>query len=475
MRQAKVAHYLRGRSLGAAVVVAITTAVLNSSCFFDTRTTLCEASGLRCSPGQACAMNQDICVDIGGCGDVITTGDEVCDDGNRLNGDGCSANCKSDETCGNGTTDMATGETCDDGNTLSGDSCSPDCVLAACGNRTTDVNEECDTGREDSQSCDGDCTFVKCGDSRTNNMAGEECDDGLSPSSTCNSPVVCKISKCGDGFFNSLAKEECDTGGDTQACNGDSNSNKVGNCAVPSCGDGYLNTKFKPPGQMAKLEQCDAGGDAQTCNGNNNDDSTNKGLGDCQTPSCGDGYFNSKFKPLGTMASPEQCDTKVNTSTCNGNDNDNNTHQGAGDCQFPRCGDGYFNPLFTPPGTMASAEQCDTGGNSATCNGNDNADAIHQDRGDCQKPSCGDGYTNPLFIPTSKFSAPRTIPGEECDNGPANSDNKVDACRTDCRKAFCGDGVKDMDEVCDKGDPLKGIPETGCGSKFCNTACSICN
>jgi hypothetical protein len=42
--------------------------------------------------------------------------------------------------------------------------------------------------------------------------------------------------------------------------------------------------------------------------------------------------------------------------------------------------------------------------------------------------------------------------GEECDNGPGNSDTLSDACRTTCENASCGDGVVDTGEACDPGD-----------------------
>src|ERR1041385_4437595 len=48
------------------------------------------------------------------CGNGIKTADELCDDGNNTSGDGCSADCRSLETCGNGTVDSAKGEQCDD-------------------------------------------------------------------------------------------------------------------------------------------------------------------------------------------------------------------------------------------------------------------------------------------------------------------------------------------------------------------------
>src|ERR1700689_5033658 len=43
------------------------------------------------------------------CGDGIIEGNEVCDDGNTVSGDGCSADCLSDETCGNGIVDVTEG------------------------------------------------------------------------------------------------------------------------------------------------------------------------------------------------------------------------------------------------------------------------------------------------------------------------------------------------------------------------------
>ncbi len=66
------------------------------------------------------------------CGDGIVDSEEageVCDDSNTVGGDGCSADCMSDETCGNGIRDLATDEACDDGNTAAGDLCPPECDL----------------------------------------------------------------------------------------------------------------------------------------------------------------------------------------------------------------------------------------------------------------------------------------------------------------------------------------------------------
>ncbi|MGE5187281.1 MAG: hypothetical protein ACM31C_34775 [Acidobacteriota bacterium] len=52
---------------------------------------------------------------------------EVCDDGNQTSGDGCSADCQSDETCGNGYPDAIENEQCDDGNLVDHDGCDSRC------------------------------------------------------------------------------------------------------------------------------------------------------------------------------------------------------------------------------------------------------------------------------------------------------------------------------------------------------------
>src|SRR6185295_6117762 len=63
---------------------------------------------------------------------------EVCDDNNQVSGDGCSANCLSEEDCGNGIVDV--GELCDDGNDIDNDSCRNDCQGGAgCGNGLIDI------------------------------------------------------------------------------------------------------------------------------------------------------------------------------------------------------------------------------------------------------------------------------------------------------------------------------------------------
>jgi cysteine-rich repeat protein len=485
MHQINVGHGNRSHRTACAlgVVAMIIAAAMSGSCFFGTATNLCGQPGRRCSPGQACAASQDICIDIGGCGDGIISPDkgEVCDDGNVIDGDGCSADCTSDETCGNGMKDAK--ETCDDGNRTSGDGCSADCVEEKCGDSiyNPENHEECDTGT-DTQACDGHgrCVIPRCGDGYTNKLfipfmatAPEECDEAKpDPADPTKTVSV-----------------------DTTDCNGNNDGfNGPGSCRHASCGDGYLNPMFKPNGTTP--EACDTGGDSPTCNGNidlvlksdgtsiqsNNKDSK------CQAPTCGDGYLNPRFIPNGPNGTSfEACDAGQDTSTCNGNHarvlatdgtliqpNDLNS-----ECQLPRCGDGYLNPMFKPNGPDGrNHEACDAGADTSECNGNH--DSVLKRDGtvlqtndvdsECQHPSCGDGYLNPMSIPI-----------EQCDNGDqahgnGNSDTRPGACRSNCLQAFCGDGVKDAGEVCDPGTgvtPPK--PEVGCsGQGSCQNNCMAC-
>ena len=97
------------------------------------------------------------------CGDGRQDADELCDDGNAADGDGCARDCRSDETCGNGIRDA--GEGCDDGDTTDGDGCQGDCTLPGCGDGIVDPAEACDDGNLASgDGCAGNCVSTEaCG------------------------------------------------------------------------------------------------------------------------------------------------------------------------------------------------------------------------------------------------------------------------------------------------------------------------
>ena len=131
-------------------------------------------------------------------GDGRISGNETCDDNNTLGNDGCSANCLSNESCGNGTVDAAAGEVCDDSNTANGDGCSANCLSnEQCGNGYIDAleGEECgDNGNSNGDGCSSTGQIEgaggSCGDSVID--PGEDCDDGNSTAGdNCDAQSTC--------------------------------------------------------------------------------------------------------------------------------------------------------------------------------------------------------------------------------------------------------------------------------------------
>jgi cysteine-rich repeat protein len=145
-------------------------------------------------------------------------------------------------------------------------------------------------------------------------------------------------------------------------------------------------------------------------------------------PLCGNGALE--------ISEGEECDDGGDSATCNRN------------CTWARCGDGLFNP--------AAGEECDEGSESATCD--------H----DCTLPRCGDGYINAAAGETCDVemesaacdrdcTAPvcgdglaNQLAAETCDDGNLDA---TDACTTSCQWAECGDGFTRAGlEECDDGN-----------------------
>jgi cysteine-rich repeat protein len=80
------------------------------------------------APAGSFYCRDGLCV-LAECGDEVHGGNEVCDDGNNVSGDGCSEDCLSLEECGNSYVDVALGEGCDDGNQKDHDGCTSACVM----------------------------------------------------------------------------------------------------------------------------------------------------------------------------------------------------------------------------------------------------------------------------------------------------------------------------------------------------------
>jgi len=117
------------------------------------------------------------------CGNAVLDPGEECDDGNVVNGDGCSVACRF-ERCGDGYLEGA--EVCDDGNTVAEDLCKNDCTPNVCGDGTIQTMiEACDDGNSVSgDGCSTDCVIE----------AGYAC---FGQPSSC-SPTVVATSCAGD-------------------------------------------------------------------------------------------------------------------------------------------------------------------------------------------------------------------------------------------------------------------------------------
>lgn len=182
------------------------------------------------------------------CGDGELNVDELCDDGDVVSDDGCSATCQTEDgfvctgepsrcdggICGDGF--FENGEECDDSNVVTGDGCSAACEV------------------EDGFLCDGAfptlCERGACGDGIQSALAGETCDDGnlvisdgcsdgceLEAGGACNraTPQSCVLPVCGDDV--SEAWETCDVA-DGILCQG---------CATPL---GLFDTSFEFSGSI---------------------------------------------------------------------------------------------------------------------------------------------------------------------------------------------------------------------------------
>jgi cysteine-rich repeat protein len=143
-----------------------------------------NAPGETCDPPGASLPNGHSCRDdCTFCGDGNADASEECDDGNNLDGDGCSASCVK-EFCGDGRVN-ARGEDCDDGNNLDGDGCSSTCVREFCGDGIVqaELGERCEP--PSTPGCDRDCHRTEICDNLVddNDDGRTDCEDPLCP--TC--------------------------------------------------------------------------------------------------------------------------------------------------------------------------------------------------------------------------------------------------------------------------------------------------
>ncbi len=151
----------------------------------------------------------------------------------------------------------------------------------------------------------------------------------------------------------------------------------------------------------------------------------------------------------GVVEPGEDCDDGGESATCDA------------DCTAAACGDGTVN--------ATAGESCDDGGESATCDA------------DCTGVSCGDGVTNATAGETCDDAGPSATCDADCTAamcgdgvtnmaaGEACDDAGVSAsCDADCSAAMCGDGVLNMaaGEACDDGGESAGC-DADCSLPMC--------
>lgn len=455
------------------------------------------------------------------CGDFQVCPPETCDDGNTVSSDGCSSNCLSNETCGNGVMDTNKAEACDDGNVNGGDGCRGDCLgLEACGDGLYDplAGELCDNTSPQGldagciagfPNCDALCLCQahKCGDGVLG--PGETCDDGDNDNCTigCNSDctrILDPVPVCGNSILE--CGEICDDGNtvDCDGCRADCSAVEFG------CGDGFLcGAEVCDDGNTVSADGCrddcrsdetcgnllldlDAGeacddGDTVFCSG-----VCNENCSDFYTDVCGDAAVTTCELCEDTDPANASVDSGCNA----GAPNCNNCNA----CSADVCGDGITGP----------SEGCDYGGicndamempcttlDLSLCTAptpvcNTFVYSINPAQGeycatDCTHVLCGDSIAYPGIEAcddgniadcdtcVNLCTLPNPIPGcgdgllcgiEVCDEGIWNGPAGGDCCALDClSRPLCGDGTQDWCEQCDDNNTL---PGDGC-SPTCRT------
>ena len=341
---------------------------------------------------DAADVAPDVAPDVvpDGCGDGVLDDGEECDDGNRIDIDGCRNDCRV-PFCGDGlistwsegedfdapavtNPDGVLGRVCGDGATCPARSCDVSDVPTAPEHgicqalgfaRAAQVDWSGSGGVDDAvmlHAYNWVCSGFRCGASDAGQTVADCTEGQMLASISC---VTLYDEACDDGADNADAPDACRT-----------------DCSAPVCGDGVVDTG----------EGCDDG----------NTDDTDACRNVCVGATCGDGVVDTG----------ELCDDGAGNG-------DTSAAACRTDCTPARCGDGVVD----------AGEACDAGEANADADG-------APCRTDCALPFCGDGWLDA---------------GEACDDG---NDVDTDACSVACTIRGCGDGVVGDGEACDDGNRI---------------------
>jgi len=222
------------------------------------------------------------------CGNTIIESGETCDDGNLINGDGCSSTCQTEVLlCGNGITQGT--EQCDDGNTVSGDGCSSTCQTEGttyCGDEIVQTpndngqTETCDDGNvvngdgcsitcttESGWGCSGapsTCTQL-CGNSVLDGT--EECDGGVSCQIDCSCPASYIPDLNTPPGCTLIGNNQCDVG---ETCADSDCDGQTAQCPAGVCNSGIcVSTGGGAPSCINYCLSLGSGYSTSTCPANN--------------------------------------------------------------------------------------------------------------------------------------------------------------------------------------------------------------
>ncbi|MBQ8037167.1 MAG: DUF4215 domain-containing protein, partial [Proteobacteria bacterium] len=374
------------------------------------------------------------------CGNGVIDSGEQCDDGNKVNGDGCSADCKTEEVpqCGNGVIDS--GEQCDDGNKVNGDGCSADCQteeVPQCGNGVIDSGEQCDKNNFGGYTC-----RIKCAEAGMNYSGAFACTDQCTVDESACKCISSETAICGNGEVET--GEDCDDG---NVKDGDGCSK---NCKNEVCGNGVLDFG----------EDCDDGNTAD---------------GDCCSSACKfehsaacDGTCGNGIIEFGEtcdknnlgyytgMGAEKVCELFGYQMTSSAKVSCSDACQIVLDCPVLKCGNGVLDDGEFCDGDVIrngyTSQSIFGPGSEGTLKCDDTC--LHTDKSDCTAPSnCGNGKVNgnekcdPKLEDESKFLCSSYYPG--------STGNRV--CGSVCRweddsctsPPTCGNNTWDEGEDCD--------------------------
>ncbi len=282
----------------------------------------CKFSCLSTDTARDCsALGGDECAGAQTCNDTthMCEGTPLADNTPCNNNTGyCKSGVCATGVCGN--SQVEPGEDCDDGNTVETDGCTSQCkfsctVAGDCGDSNVCTQDTCDTT---THMCANPADTGQNGNNCTVGSVSGKCDNGVCKSANCGNSTVDSGEQCDKGSANGTAGSGC-TASCQYECNANADCSDNNVCTGTETCKTVTGGKACSPGtNAAKGTVCQQSNPRRVCDGS----------GTCAASTCGDGYVDKGATPA------EQCEPP-NTATCDAS------------CQTIQaavCGDGKIDP-----------------------------------------------------------------------------------------------------------------------------------